>query len=447
MPYRTLKDMLHPTEAGGARGVWSACTAHPLVLEAVLQQGLRNGATVLIEATASQVNPAGGYSGMTPEAFGDRVRGMAREAGLPLEGLILGADHLGPYPWRGQPAHQAMARAAALVRACLRAGFRKLHLDGAVVCAGDPREPDGALPRRLAVARTVQLCRAVAEALAESGGREWPWLVVGTDTPVPGGGQAEAEAPAVTTAQDLEQTLEGLRQSLEAAGLEAVWPKVTAVVVQPGMEFYPEAVRDYDPRRTRGLVAALARHPNLVFEAHSTDFQRPEALGRLVADRFAILKVGPRLTFALREAVETLAALEAVLARRHRGLAPAGVMEALEAAMLADPTHWREHYRGSAAECAYLRRYGLSDRIRYYWAAPAVAGALERLLANLEAFPPPWALLSRFLPRAAQAVREGRLANRPRHLIRHRIMEVTEVYARACGLAQDIPLGPESPPR
>ena len=44
----------------------------------------------------------------------------------------------------------------------------------------------------------------------------------------------------------------------------------------------------------------------MVFEAHSTDYQTPAALGALVQDHFAILKVGPGVTFALREALWAL---------------------------------------------------------------------------------------------------------------------------------------------
>ncbi len=432
MPFRRLDQLRQAPAAGGVPGTWAACTAHPLALEAALHQGRRDGSAVLVEATASQVNLEGGYTGMTPGDFGGLVARMARQAGLPPGRLILGADHLGPYPWRRLPAPQALEKAAALVRACVRAGFRKLHLDAAVVCAGDPTDSDGALPPELAVGRTVHLCRAAAAAWAEMGARELPWLVVGTDTPVPGGGRSPREAPPVTSPESLERTIGETRAAFAAAGLEAFWQRVLAVVVQPGLEFYPEEIRDYDPQRCRGLREVLAAHPHLVFEAHSTDFQQPEGLRRLVTDRFAILKVGPRLTFALREAVEALARVEAILARRHRGLAPSGVMEALEAAMLARPEHWREHYRGSPADLAYLRRYGLSDRIRYYWSGPEVVRRLERLQANLEAMPPPLSLVSQFLPRQAEALREGRLANRPRDLIRHKIMEVTAVYARVC---------------
>ena len=46
------------------------------------------------------------------------------------------------------------------------------------------------------------------------------------------------------------------------------------------------------------------------YEAHSTDYQTQEALHALVRNHFAILKVGPGLTFAYREAVFALAMME-----------------------------------------------------------------------------------------------------------------------------------------
>ncbi|TIS02494.1 MAG: tagatose-bisphosphate aldolase, partial [Mesorhizobium sp.] len=55
--------------AGAKGGIASICSAHPLVIEATLRHGARNGADVLIEATCNQVNHEGGYTGMTPAAF------------------------------------------------------------------------------------------------------------------------------------------------------------------------------------------------------------------------------------------------------------------------------------------------------------------------------------------------------------------------------------------
>ncbi len=51
------------------------------------------------------------------------------------------------------------------------------------------------------------------------------------------------------------------------------------------------------------LCAVLDDEPDLAFEAHSTDYQGRQPLRELVEDGFAILKVGPELTFALREAL------------------------------------------------------------------------------------------------------------------------------------------------
>jgi D-tagatose-1,6-bisphosphate aldolase subunit GatZ/KbaZ len=211
---------------------------------------------------------------------------------------------------------------------------------------------------------------------------------------------------------------------------------VLAVVVQPGVEFGSQQVVDFVPERARDLAAFVQGVEGLVFEAHSTDYQTEAALGALVEHRFAILKVGPELTFALREALFALAAIEAewVPAADRSGL-----RAALEAAMLADPSHWQGHYGGTPEEQRFARAHSLSDRCRYYWPVPAVAAAVERLLANLARRPPPLALLGQYLPRQHDAVRAGRLAADPRALARAKVREVASRYARACGQAGAAP--------
>jgi D-tagatose-1,6-bisphosphate aldolase subunit GatZ/KbaZ len=53
--------------------------------------------------------------------------------------------------------------------------------------------------------------------------------------------------------------------------------------------------------------------PGFVFEAHSTDFQPAMSLAALVRDGFAILKVGPWLTFAAREVLYGLDSIAHIL--------------------------------------------------------------------------------------------------------------------------------------
>ena len=78
---------------------------------------------------------------------------------------------------------------------------------------------------------------------------------------------------------------------------------MVGLVVQPGVEFDHHKVIDYVRAKAPRLSRSIEPVPGLVFEAHSTDYQTPAALQALVRDHFAILKVGPGVTFALREAL------------------------------------------------------------------------------------------------------------------------------------------------
>jgi D-tagatose-1,6-bisphosphate aldolase subunit GatZ/KbaZ len=420
-----LREIVAANRAGGRRGIPSACSAHPLALEACVDQAVADGAPLLVEATCNQVNQDGGYTGMRPADFRASVAGLAAARGLPADRLVLGGDHLGPNPWRREPAEAAMAKAEELVRGYAAAGFAKIHLDASMACAGDP-DP---LPPELVARRAARLCRA---AEAGAGGGRPPVYVVGTEVPVPGGAHEAIDRLEVTRVADFSRTIEVHRAAFADAGLGAAWPRVLAVVVQPGVEFGSEQVVDFAPERARELAASIQGVEGLAFEAHSTDYQTEPALKALVECHFAILKVGPELTFALREALFALAAIEAewVPAADRSGL-----RAALEAAMLADPSHWQGHHGGTPDEQRLARAYSLSDRCRYYWPVPAVATAVERLLANLARRPPPLALLSQYLPRQHDAVRAGRLAAEPRALVRAKVREVASRYARACGQA------------
>jgi D-tagatose-1,6-bisphosphate aldolase subunit GatZ/KbaZ len=61
-----------------------------------------------------------------------------------------------------------------------------------------------------------------------------------------------------------------------------------------------------------------------------------------------------------------------------------------------------------------------------------VDSALKRLLANLDANPPPLALVSQYLPLQYQAIRAGSLRPCARDLVLHAIEQVLQQYAEAC---------------
>ncbi len=417
-----LRQIVEANRAGGRRGIYAACSAHPLVLQACLEQALADGSPLLIEATSNQVNQEGGYTGRTPAAFRAKVEALAEAAGFPAGRLLLGGDHLGPNPWRSEGAGPAMDKACAMVAAYAGAGFGKIHLDASMPLVADPVP----LPDEVVAERAAALC-AAAEAVAS----ELPVYVIGTEVPTPGGALEELDHLAVTRVEDVEHTIEVHRRAFAARGLEAAWERVIAVVVQPGVEFGHASVVDFDPPRAAGLATAILRHPGLAYEAHSTDYQTEGALRALVEAHFAILKVGPGLTFALREAVFALAAIEAEWVPAERR---SRVREALEAAMLRNPGYWRPYYLGTPEEQRFARAYSLSDRTRYYWPEPTVQAAVAVLVRNLTERPAPLPLLSQHLPAQLAAVRGGSLANEPLALVRHTVREVAATYVRACGM-------------
>jgi D-tagatose-1,6-bisphosphate aldolase subunit GatZ/KbaZ len=205
------------------------------------------------------------------------------------------------------------------------------------------------------------------------------------------------------------------------------------VVVQPGVEFGDATVFPYVPEKARALSRFVDTEWQGIYEAHSTDYQTPAALRQMVCDHFAILKVGPWLTFTSREAVFALAAIEEEWLSSRKGIAISRIREALDEAMVANPEHWKNYYRGDDAALGLARKYSLSDRSRYYWTQPNVAASLQRLLGNLTLQPPPVSLLSQFLPNQAAAVRAGEIANNPVALIHSKVQEVIDLYVRACG--------------
>ena len=367
-----LGALLRAHKAGERVGVTSVCSAHPLVLIASMRQASADGTFLLVEATSNQVDQFGGYTGMRPADFRDFVLRIADEEGFPRDAVVLGGDHLGPNAWQSEEPDPAMRKAVDLVAAYAAAGYTKLHLDCSMRLAGDP-EP---LPDTVVAERAARLL-AAAEAAAPD--PEAVRYVIGTEVPVPGGAHETIDALTPTPPDAARATLDAHRAAFRAVGVERAWDRVMALVVQPAVEFDHVRVVDYDPSRTGALQHVLDAEPTMVFEAHSTDYQLPEALAALVTDHWAVLKVGPGLTFALREGLFALASIE-------DQLVPGGersqVIDEIERVMLADPGRWERYYEGDADEQRIARRFSYSDRMRYYLPDPAIVAAVDRLLAQ-----------------------------------------------------------------
>ncbi|MER8978417.1 D-tagatose-bisphosphate aldolase, class II, non-catalytic subunit [Mesorhizobium sp. M0870] len=403
-------------------GVTSVCSAHPLVLKAALRHGRETGTTVLIEATCNQVNHLGGYTGMTPAYFAAMVEALAAAERCPEELIVLGGDHLGPNPWKDRPAEEAMAQAGTMVDAYVRAGFRKIHLDASMGCAGEPATLDD----HTVAGRAARLAGVAEQAAAQSGGAS-PVYIIGTEVPPPGGADHALDAITPTSPEAASQTHAIHAQAFQTAGLESAFSRVIGLVVQPGVEFGNQNVIFYDRAKARDLAATLDRLPSLIFEAHSTDYQGERPLRELVEDGFAVLKVGPELTFKLREALYSLDLIASDLVPDY-GERP--LYHAMEELMQGTPKNWASHYHGSDADKRTLRHYSYSDRIRYYWAIPQARTACNRLFDTLNGRKVPVMLFLQHLPSAVTWA--DRACDVEEIAIGH-VRRSIEAYARACG--------------
>jgi D-tagatose-1,6-bisphosphate aldolase subunit GatZ/KbaZ len=419
-----LAEIVRRHKAGEPVGIPSVCSAHPLVLRAAVQEGVATGGAVLIEATSNQVDQFGGYTGMRPPDFRELVFAIADREGLPRDRVVLGGDHLGPNTWRGRAPEEAMANAAELVQAYVSAGYTKIHLDCSMACAGDPTP----LPDEVVAERAARLA-AVAERTAGPAAVGSLSYVIGTEVPVPGGARESIDELPPTSPEAARATLRAHEEAFPRAGAADAWERVLALVVQPGVEFDATHVVDYDRSRTAALQAVVREHPSLLFEAHSTDYQTVTRLTELVEDHWAVLKVGPGLTFAVREALFALAAIEDELVPEgERSELPAVV----ERVMVTEPRWWKGYYEGDEDELRLARRYSYSDRLRYYWPDPAIAAAQEQLFANLRERAIPLPLVSAFLPDQYTRVRAGELAVDPEALAIDRVRDVLRAYWAAC---------------
>src|SRR4029077_20113437 len=144
-----------------------------------------------------------------------------------------------------------MEKADVLIAAYVEAGYAKIHLDCSMSCADDP----AVLDDDVVAQRTARLMR--------------------------GGAQETLSALTPTPADRARRTIAAHRAAFAEGRLEYVWPRVVALVVQPGVEFDHLNVIDYQPGATAELRRVLDGEDHLVFEAHSTDYQRPAQLREL----------------------------------------------------------------------------------------------------------------------------------------------------------------------
>lgn len=426
-----IQQMMDQRREGKICGIESVCSANEFVLEVALKRSKLFNAPVLIEATANQVNQFGGYTGMYPKDFYEMVLKMAAEIGVPENHIILGGDHLGPLTWQNLPETEAMEKSETLVYQYARAGFTKIHLDTSMKVADDP---EGLLSTETIARRGATLYKAAMKGYedlkAEKPDAMRPVFVIGSEVPIPGGAQEAEDTLAVTKPEAFRDTVATYRRVFKEEGIEDGMNDVVAVVTQPGVEFGDDQVFLYDHDAATELCAALKEFPEVCFEGHSTDYQSKECLKRMVDDGIAILKVGPALTYGLRESLFSLSMMEKELVPEEK---QAHFIETLEKVMLEKPDNWKKHYHGDEKQLALCRKYSFSDRCRYYIGLPEVVESINKLFENLREYPIPMNMLHQYMPISYIKVRDGIIPLDPRELALDGVVTFMEDYEYAIG--------------
>lgn len=377
-----IHDLIARNRAGDPIGLPCFCTANEHVLRAVLDYAKQTGLPTVIEATCNQVNQYGGYTGMTAADFISWLTDMAQDAGVPMDQLILGGDHLGPNVWKDEPLDIAMEKSRELVKSYVQAGFTKIHLDTSMACGGEPDPTFAQIAERAA-----DLCE-VAETYAPDASELV--YIIGTEVPIPGGETDEPDALDVTSVARFRDTIQTHRDAWNARGLADAWDRIVSVVTQPGVDFGHTSIYPFVPEKAAPLRDAILDERGLTYEAHSTDYQSNKALTDLVKNHFFFLKVGPELTFRFREAIWALASIEDAVVTGPTSQ----IRKTFEARMTREPGYWKDYYSGSEDALRNLRTYSYSDRIRYYWTDPEIAKSLDLLLKNLRSADMPETIVS-----------------------------------------------------
>lgn len=409
------------------KGIYSVCSSHQTVIQTAMELAAEEKLPVLVEATSNQVNQFGGYTGMTPAHFIAFIRQLAESSGLSHKQIIIGADHLGPHVWRSEAASDAMEKAKELARQCAVSGFSKIHLDTCISCKDDPG-PE--LPPEIAAKRAAELCKAAETAAINRSDQNRLFYVVGNEVPMPGGSLEDINNIKISDPSELISSIKLFERTFRDSGLESAWKRVIAVVVQPGVDFGDQMIACYNREKASALSAGFSKLPfPMNYEVHSTDYQTPEALNQMTDDNFKLLKAGPCLTFAFREAVYALENIE----KECPGIRYlSNLRKTMESIMTRQPEHWHKYYNGTEEERFFMRHYSYRDRIRYYWACHEAEASLGKLIQNLSHCIPN-ALIRQHFPDLYPEIESSELKPEPLALIRSRIRNALKPYLAACG--------------
>lgn len=395
-------------------GFYVVHATNPLVLRAVMRQALSDQSTLLVEFNQPQPNLP---SKMRPVDFASYIYKLASENNFPSEKLLLAGGQMHRETWQAQPNNRIHEEAAAWVVECVNAGFEKIFLES---CG----QTD---PWRIAELQ-ADLCH-VAETAFDNGstGKEKPHYILGTPFSAM---HTKQPFESAAVGEQVKEIWEAGQKAFQQAGLQNAWQRVIAIAVQPGIGYRDYEIVPYQSGSARDLKELSEKHNQFVYEIRAADYQPESSLENLLTDYFMFLGIGPQLTFAMREAMFSLAMMENQWLIGKPGARLSNLIVELDKAMQLDPRHWKDRVGGNGFEQLLARKFSYQDMSNHYWQVEDVRAAQEQLMKNLGQDPPPLPMLRQFFPDAYELVRDGKIRNQPEDLIVYRIQRTLKSFTK-----------------
>ncbi|MFL2882670.1 MAG: class II D-tagatose-bisphosphate aldolase non-catalytic subunit [Pelagibacteraceae bacterium] len=325
----------------------SFCTSNFDVLKIIMLFSKFNNLPILIESTSNQVNQNGGYTGLTPSKFAKKVYSLSSSLKLNKKKILLGGDHLGPLPWKNLSKKKALANAKILVKNCLKAKYKKIHIDTAIICKDE---------KKITRADIISRCKLILNNIKDKELKN-TFLVVGTEVPFAGGGQNSKIVP--TKISSIKEEYDQYKILFDNRKL--IKNKKFSMVIEPGIEFFHNKVKRTNLKDFKKKLN-FSKKNKFSYEAHSSDYQKEKDLRKLVKNNFQFLKVGPELTYFFSKSIFAMENIEKKLFKRVSNL-----KYKFDKVMKNNKKYWKLYYRGKPAKIEYLKFNSYLDRIRYYW--------------------------------------------------------------------------------
>ena len=372
-----IRKLIELRAAGTPMTLLAVCPNSEAVLEAAVKAAAANNAPMLFAATLNQVDRDGGYTGWTPAEFVLMLQRTAQK--YKWEGPLYPClDHGGPWlkdihTTAGYAFEQTFSEVKQSMLACLKAGYKLLHIDPTVDRTLPPDKP---LPIELVVQRTVEL---IGHVEAERQRLGLPEIAYEVGSEEVHGGLVELER--------FKDFLAQLRAGLAARNLAKAWP--CFIVAQVGTDLH---TTHFDATAAARLFELVAPYDSLI-KGHYSDWVENPA--EYPASGMGGANVGPEFTAEEYLALHDMDARERQLCRDRRDLHASDFMGVLEQAVV-DSGRWKKWLQPDERGLDFTvlspeRRSWLAQTgARYIWTAPAVKEARQRLYCNLgEIMPDP----------------------------------------------------------